>query len=99
MIIVTIYSRPSSGDAACSWISDFIFYIYRVYREDFDTAHRKEGEIEINIKVLYRLAIFAIIIEILIFEIVQMRARREQRSSRSRCSPVQFIKHWLWAVR
>jgi len=47
--------------------------------------------IEMNIKVPYRLAIFAIIIEILIFEIVLMRARREKRSSRSRCSSAQFI--------
>jgi len=52
-----------------------------------------------NIKVPYRLAIFAIIIEILIFEIVLMRARREKRSSHSKYSPAQFIKHWLWAAR
>jgi len=31
-----------------------------VYRENFDTAHRKIDEIEMNIKVLYRFAIFAI---------------------------------------
>jgi len=49
--------------------------IYRVYRENSDTAHRKVDWIEMNIKVPYRLAIFAIIIEILIFEIVLMRAR------------------------
>jgi len=42
-------------------------YIYRVRRENFDTAHRKVDGIEMNIKVSYRLAIFAIIIEILIF--------------------------------
>jgi len=41
-----------------------------------------------NIKVSYRLAIFVIIIEILIFEIILMKARREKRSSRSRYSPV-----------
>jgi len=70
-----------------------------VRRENFDTAHRKVDGIKMNIKVPYRLAIFAIIIEILIFEIVLMRARREKRSSRSRYSPAQFIKHWLWAGR
>jgi len=47
--------------------------MYRVRRENFDTARRKVDEM--NIKVLYRLAIFAIIIEILIFENVLMRAR------------------------
>jgi len=52
-----------------------------------------------NTKVPYRLATFAIIIEISIFEIVLMRARREKRSSRSRYSPAQFIKHWLPAAR
>jgi len=57
-----------------------------VYRETFATAHRKVDGIEMNIKVPYRLAIFAIIIEILIFEIVLMRARQEKRSSRSRPS-------------
>jgi len=62
-----------------------------VCRENFDTAHRKVNGIEMNIKVPYRLAIFAIIIEILIFEIVLMRAHREKRSSRSRYSPAQFI--------
>jgi len=51
--------------------------MYRVRSEKFDTAHRKVDGIEMNIKVLYRLAIFAIIIEILIFEIVLMRAPRE----------------------
>jgi len=45
-------------------------YIYRMHRENFDTAHRKVDGIEINIKVPYHLAIFAMIIEILIFEIV-----------------------------
>jgi len=50
-------------------------HVYRVYRENSDTAHRKVDWIEMNIKVPYRLAIFAIIIEILIFEIVLMRAR------------------------
>jgi len=65
--------------------------IYRVCRENFDTAYRKIDGIEMNIKVPYHLAIFAIIIEILIFEIVLMRARREKRSSRSRYSPAQFI--------
>jgi len=49
--------------------------------------------------VIYRLVIFAIIIEVLIFEIVLMRASREKRSSGSRCSPAQFIKHWLPVVR
>jgi len=72
-------------------------YIYRVRRENFDTVHRKIDGIEMNIKVPYRLAIFAII-EILILEIV-LRARREKRSSRLRCSPAQFIKHWLRAAR
>jgi len=62
-----------------------------VRRENFDIAHRKVDGIEINIKVPYRLAIFAIIIEILIFLIVLMRPRREKRSSRSRYSPTQFI--------
>jgi len=38
--------------------------IYRVCRENSDTAHRKVDGIEMNIKVPYRLAIFAIIIEI-----------------------------------
>jgi len=52
-------------------------YIYRVRRENFDTAHRKEDGIEMNIKVPYCLAIFAIIIEILIFEIVLMSTPRE----------------------
>jgi len=51
-------------------------YVYRVRREKFDAAHRKVDGIEMNIKVPYHLAIFAIIIEILIFEIVLMRARR-----------------------
>jgi len=69
----------------------FIKLIYRVCRETLATAHRKVDGIEINIKVPYRLAIFAIIIEILIFEIVLMRARREKRFSRSRYSPAQFI--------
>jgi len=41
-----------------------------VCRENSDTAYRKVDGIEMNIKVPYRLAIFAIIIEILIFEIV-----------------------------
>jgi len=50
-----------------------------------------------NIKVSYCLAIFAIINEILIFEIVLMRARREKRSSCSKYSPVQFI-NWLLAA-
>jgi len=63
-------------------------YIYRICRENFDTAHRKVDEIEMNINVPFSLAIFAIIIDILIFEIVLMRVRREKRSSRSRCSPV-----------
>jgi len=54
----------------------------------------KIDKIEMNIKILYRLVIFAIVIEILIFEIVLMRACREKRSSRSRCSPAQYIKHW-----
>jgi len=48
-------------------------YIYGVCRENSDTAHRKIDGIEMNIKVPYRLAIFAIIIEILIFEVVLMR--------------------------
>jgi len=65
--------------------------LYRVRREKFDTAHRKVDGIEMNIKVSYHLTIFAIIIEILIFEIVLMRARREKRSSRSRYSPAQCI--------
>jgi len=67
------------------------FHIYKVRRENFDTAHRKVDGIEMNVKVPYHLTIFAIIIEILIFEIVLMRARREMRSSRLRYSPVQFI--------
>jgi len=71
------------------------FHVYRVCRENFDTAHKKVDGIEMNIKVPYHLAIFAIIIEILIFEIVLMRARQEKRSSRSRYSPAQFIKRWL----
>jgi len=58
-------------------------YTHRVRRENFDTAHRKIDGIEMKIKVPYRLAIFAII-EILIFEIVLMRTRREKSSSRSR---------------
>jgi len=62
-----------------------------VRRENFDTTHRKVDGIEMNIKFPYSLAIFAIIIEILIFEIVLMRARREKRSSCSRYSPAQFI--------
>jgi len=70
-----------------------------VRRENFDTARRKVDGIEMNIKVPYCLVIFAIIIEILIFEIVLMRACREKRSSRLRYSPAQFIKHWLWAAR
>jgi len=69
------------------------------FAENFDTARRKVDGIEINRKVPYRLTIFAIIIEILIFEIVLMRARRKKRSSRSRYSPAQFIKHWLWTTR
>jgi len=73
-------------------------YIYRVYRETSATAHRKVDKIEMNVKVPYRFTIFAIIIEILIFEIVLMRAHQEKRSSRSRYSPVQFIKHWLPAA-
>jgi len=52
--------------------------VYRVNRETLATAHRKVNGIEMNIKVPYRLAILAIIIEILIFEIVLMRARREK---------------------
>jgi len=51
-----------------------MFYKY-IQGENFYTAYRKVDGIEINIKVPYRLAIFAIIIEILIFEIVLMRAR------------------------
>jgi len=47
--------------------------VYKVCSENSDTAHRKVDGIEMNIKVPYRLAIFAIIIEILIFEIVLMR--------------------------
>jgi len=59
--------------------------LYRVRRENFDTAHRKVDGIEMNLKVPYRLAIFAIIIEILIFEIVLiMRARRETRGEACR---------------
>jgi len=39
--------------------------LYRVCRENFDTAHRTVDRIEMNIKVPYRLlAIFAIIIAI-----------------------------------
>jgi len=73
-------------------ISGIIFgtpctYIYRVRRENFDTAHRRVDGIKMNMKVPYSLAIFAIIIEILIFKIVLMRARREKRSSRSRYNP------------
>jgi len=79
-------------------MSASLLLIYRVFRENFYTAHRKIDGIEMNIKVPYRFAIFAIIIEILIFEIVLMRARREKRSSRSRCSPAQYIKHWLRAA-
>jgi len=71
--------------------------LYRVFRENFDTAHRKVDGIE-NIKVSYRLAIFAIIIEILIFEVVLIRARQEKCFSHSRYSPAQFIKHWLPAA-
>jgi len=52
-----------------------------------------------NIKVPHRLAIFAIIIEIFIFEIILMTACQEKRSSRSRYSPAQFIKRWLSAAR
>jgi len=77
---------------------NIILYIYRVFRETLATAHRKVDGIEMNIKVSYRLAVFAIIIEILIFEIVLMRARQEKRSSRPRYSPAQFIKHWLPAA-
>jgi len=65
--------------------------IYRVCRENSDTAHSKVDGIETNIKAPYRLVIFTIIIEILIFEIVLMRARREKRSSRSKYNPAQFI--------
>jgi len=65
------------------WIKDIRYiYINEVYRETSPTAHRKADVIEM--KVSYRLAIFAIIIEILIFEIILMRARRQKRSSRSR---------------
>jgi len=64
--------------------------LYRVYRETLATAHRKVDRMEMNIKVPYHLAIFAIIIEILIFEIV-LKGRQEKRSSRSRYSPAQFI--------
>jgi len=46
-----------------------------VRRENFDTARRKVDGIEMNIKVPYRLALFTIIIKILIFENVLMRAR------------------------
>ena len=46
-------------------------------RETFPTAHRKVDRIEINIKVLYRLAIFVIIIETLMFAIVVMRVHRQ----------------------
>jgi len=63
--------------------------IFYRYRKTSPTAHRKIDRIEMNIKVSYRLAIFAIIIEILIFEIVLMKARREKRSNRSRYSPAQ----------
>jgi len=63
-----------------------------VYRETSPTAYRKKVDgIEMNIKVSYRLAIFAIIIEILIFEIVLMKSRREKRSNRSKYSSAQFI--------
>jgi len=55
-----------------------------IYRETSPTAHRKVDGIEMNINVPYCLAIFAIIIEIFIFEIVLMSARREKRSSCSR---------------
>jgi len=53
--------------------------------ETSPTAHRKVDGIEINIKVLYHLAIFVIIIEILIFAIVLMIARRN--------TPAYFLKH------
>jgi len=65
--------------------------LYRVYRET-SPIHRMVNGIEMNLKVPYRLAIFAIIIEILIFEIVLMRARRDKRFSHSKYSPAQFIK-------
>jgi len=55
-----------------------------VYRETSSTVHRKidrDVGIEMNIKVPYRLAIFVIIIERLIFEIVLMRAREAKRSA------------------
>jgi len=45
-----------------------------VRRENFDTVRRKVDGIEMNIKIPFRLAIFAIIIEILIFENVLIRA-------------------------
>jgi len=52
-------------------------WIYKVSHEISPTAHRKIDGIEINIKVLYRLAIFVIIIiEILMFAIVLIRARQ-----------------------
>jgi len=77
-ITIQIWRRPLS-------------LLYRVHRETSPTVHRKIDEIEMNIKVSYRLAIFAIIIEILIFEIVLMRAHQEKRFSRSTYSPTQFI--------
>jgi len=58
-----------------------------VYHDTSPIAHREIDEIEMNIKVPYGLAIFAIIIEILIFEIVLMRVRREKRSSRDIARP------------
>jgi len=70
-------------------------YIHKMYCEISPIVHKKIDKIKMNIKVLYRLTIFAIIIKILIFEIALMRARREKRSYCSRYSPVQFIKHWL----
>jgi len=73
--------------------------VYRMNRETLATAHRKVDGIEMNIKVPYRLAIFAIIIKILIFEIVLMRARREKCSNRSKYSPAQYVNHWLPAAR
>jgi len=59
-------------------------YIYRVSRETCPTGNREVNEININVKVLYRFAKFAIISEILIFIFVLMGARRKKRSSRSR---------------
>jgi len=70
-----------------------------VCRENFDTAQRKVDGIKMNIKVPYHFVIFAIIMKILIFEIVLMRARQEKRSSHSRYSPAQFIKHWQPVAR